>query len=191
MSLPPRKLDDTTQTSAPEGVDEALSELLGEIQTLQLGMTQFATGSAPIAASLGLFGATARGHGGGEEYESGEAADAPMEEILAGIRERDESEGEGPSVSQTEGGESEMSEDDSSVIPFRAQQGKAEQGSTQGDEGCLTMTLSGQMRLKLRYEFAGQDITVGFNDGALHVELSDGTEFKIPVHRGASRKQAA
>jgi hypothetical protein len=50
-------------------------------------------------------------------------------------------------------------------------------------DGCLSMTLSGQMTLKLKYEFEGQEVTIGFSDGALKVELSDGTEFKIPVSR--------
>lgn len=47
----------------------------------------------------------------------------------------------------------------------------------------LTLSLSGSMTLKLKYEFGGQEVTVGFADNCLKVELSDGTEFKIPVAR--------
>lgn len=51
------------------------------------------------------------------------------------------------------------------------------------EEGCLQMTLTGNMTLKLKYEFGGQEVTVGFSDHALRVELSDGTEFKIPIRK--------
>jgi hypothetical protein len=57
-------------------------------------------------------------------------------------------------------------------------------------EGSLTMTLTGSMKLKLQYDYEGQTITVGFIDGALKVELADGTEFKVPVNRSAARKQS-
>ena len=50
------------------------------------------------------------------------------------------------------------------------------------NEGSLTMTFKGNMTLKLQYDFDGQCVTVGFSDGALKIELADGTEFKIPVH---------
>ncbi len=57
----------------------------------------------------------------------------------------------------------------------------------QGDssEGSLTMTLTGNMTLKLKYAFEGQEVTVGFSENFLKVELSDGTEFRIPVARAA------
>ncbi len=51
------------------------------------------------------------------------------------------------------------------------------------DSGCLTLSLQGSMTLKLKYEFEGQEVTLSFNDQFLRVELSDGTEFKIPVAR--------
>jgi len=47
----------------------------------------------------------------------------------------------------------------------------------------LTMSLTGSMTLRLKYEFAGQEVTVGFTDEFLKIELADGTEFKIPVGR--------
>jgi hypothetical protein len=39
------------------------------------------------------------------------------------------------------------------------------------------------MTLRLKYEYNGQDVTIRFVDQCLRVELSDGTEFKIPVAR--------
>jgi hypothetical protein len=57
------------------------------------------------------------------------------------------------------------------------------------EEGTLTMILSGNMTLKLSYECDGQEVTIGFSEGALKVQLKDGTEFKIPV-RHSSRLRA-
>lgn len=55
----------------------------------------------------------------------------------------------------------------------------------------LTMSLTGSMTLKLKYEFAGQEVTVGFTDEFLKIELADGTEFKIPVGRQKSLRRVA
>lgn len=52
----------------------------------------------------------------------------------------------------------------------------------------VQVQLSGDMQLRLSYEFEGQDVIVSFSDGALKVELSDGTEFKIPVRRNPLKK---
>jgi hypothetical protein len=55
----------------------------------------------------------------------------------------------------------------------------------------LTLSLTGSMTLKLKYEFAGQEVTVGFTDEYLKVELADGTEFKIPVGRQKTLRRVA
>jgi hypothetical protein len=62
-----------------------------------------------------------------------------------------------------------------------------------GDESSpsLTMSLTGSMTLKLKYEFAGQEVTVGFTDEFLKIELADGTEFKIPVGRQKALRRVA
>jgi hypothetical protein len=62
--------------------------------------------------------------------------------------------------------------------------------SADGATGSVSIKLAGTMTLKLSYEFEGQEVTVGFVDGALRVELSDGTEFKIPVRRKTLSKAA-
>lgn len=70
------------------------------------------------------------------------------------------------------------------VIPMR-------QKNVSGEaSGSVAVTLSGNMTLKLSYEFEGQEVSISFDDGALQVELSDGTEFKIPVRRNHLRKVA-
>jgi hypothetical protein len=63
-------------------------------------------------------------------------------------------------------------------------------GRTGTQHPTVSVKLTGDMVLRLSYEFEGQEVVVGFVDGALRVELSDGTEFKIPVRRAQVRKVA-
>lgn len=56
-------------------------------------------------------------------------------------------------------------------------------GRTQSGQPTVSVKLTGDMLLRLSYEFEGQEVLVSFADGSLRVELSDGTEFKIPVRR--------
>lgn len=53
--------------------------------------------------------------------------------------------------------------------------------------GSLSMTLTGSMSLKLRYEYEGEEVTIGFSDHSLMVQMTDGTEFKIPVNRSKKK----
>jgi hypothetical protein len=61
----------------------------------------------------------------------------------------------------------------------------------ESQSGTLTLSLTGSMNLRLRYECEGQEVTIGFVDGALRVELADGTEFKVPVRRKGAGRAAA
>ncbi len=54
-----------------------------------------------------------------------------------------------------------------------------------GSDGTLSLTLTGNMTLKLKYDFEGQEVTISFGDQALRVQMTDGTEFKIPVIRNS------
>lgn len=54
---------------------------------------------------------------------------------------------------------------------------------TPPQEGCLSMTLTGNMTLQLKYECDSQMATISFKQGALVVLLKDGTEFKIPMNK--------
>ena len=53
--------------------------------------------------------------------------------------------------------------------------------------GSLSLNLAGSTSLKLKYEYEGQEILIGFADQCLKVTLSDGTEFKIPLGRSKAR----
>ena len=61
----------------------------------------------------------------------------------------------------------------------------AAESSMAASDGTMTMTLTGNMTLRLKYEFGGQEVSVRFGDQFLQLLLADGTEFKIPVGRKA------
>jgi hypothetical protein len=73
----------------------------------------------------------------------------------------------------------------------RVSEAKEEKRSTMSkseNAGELNMVISGEMTLKLNYQYAGQTVSIRFVDESLRVELTDGTEFKIPVR--AAKKAA-
>lgn len=61
--------------------------------------------------------------------------------------------------------------------------------ATSAEPGCLKMTLSGNMTLKLQYEFAGQEVMISFIDDCLKVETHGGAEFKIPFGSASASKK--
>jgi hypothetical protein len=134
-------------------------------------------------------------HAAFEKTDDAAGDDAGLEETLGGLS-PEESEGEDMGKSlldQTfEHHENQATEKTVRMISSEMQdedggQGQTSAGAGSGGAGCLTMKLTGNMTLKLMYEFEGQEVTVGFVDNCLHVSLTDGTEFKIPV---GGRKQA-
>jgi hypothetical protein len=80
------------------------------------------------------------------------------------------------------------SEDTGSSIldEMEAVEAVTEEENPMKEDGSLTLTLKGNMTLKLKYEFEGQEVTVSFADQSLRVQMSDGTEFKVPVSRMAT-----
>lgn len=112
----------------------------------------------------------------GMEGFRGSSSDASMEETLGHLKEEDgaaencifdETEKTAPAV-------------ESSVSPEGEGQMSKQSGSGQDE---LKMTLSGQMKLVLEMQSDGHSVSVSFDSGHLVVEMSDGTEFKIPLNR--------
>jgi hypothetical protein len=120
-----------------------------------------------------------------------------MEEMLASAGVEDSN---GGALSESEAEEAQESELEPSLAaqqedvpppvarPFLASVSPARPRAA--GEGALSMTLTGSMRLSLKYEQDGQEVCVSFTDQFLMVSLADGTEFKIPVARAASRAAA-
>lgn len=103
--------------------------------------------------------ASTEGEGGPKDISEfhGSSEEAPMEETLGSVK-----------------GESSRSGD--------VFDNAGESDSSQGG-GTLSMTLTGNMTLVLKYDYEGQEVSIGFRDQALELKLSDGTEFKIPVRK--------
>lgn len=79
-------------------------------------------------------------------------------------------------------------EPDEKVTPIRSGDVMSKQYGDEEADGSLCMTLKGKMTLTLKYEYEGEEITIGFEDHKLMVRLSDGTEFKIPVSRQSVKR---
>jgi hypothetical protein len=130
-----------------------------------------------------------------EEPKESSILDAAIDEVVAECEEKSDVEQQIEAVvedeqtyEQTEESYSEpqtMQEDE--IVESEVTE-ETNYGTTQ--EGCLTMSLQGNMTLKLKYEYEGQDVTIGFSDNTLKVQLSDGTEFKIPIARAPGKLRA-
>lgn len=104
--------------------------------------------------------------------ESTETLDTPIKETEVVKKEISNPNGSGNSNNSTREGEL--------GSPTRA-----------NDTPTLSMTLQGSMTLRLKYEFAGQEVSVGFSDDFFRIELADGTEFKIPVGKQKGLRRVA
>ena len=123
----------------------------------------------------------------------GEALDEAILEEEEELLEEIESQGIESEGIESEGMESEGMESEEEEVPVAEapRRGRREQGRAIGSKaGTVSLSLTGDMVLRLSYEFEGQEVNIGFSDGALRVELSDGTEFKIPFRRNSLRKVA-
>jgi hypothetical protein len=82
---------------------------------------------------------------------------------------------------QAEENDSHSSDHEQEEEPMAYDDDNHEQNDEQN--GTLSMTLNGNMTLKLKYATGDQEVSIGFGGGALTVKLADGTEFKIPVRK--------
>jgi hypothetical protein len=120
------------------------------------------------------------------EFRSGDADSPSMEETLGDLKDDEPS---GPNLIDQaieQNSDSVDSLEDESMNDA----GNITETETASD-ATVSIALSGSMTLKLSYDFAGQEVTIGFVDGALRVELSDGTEFKIPMNRSGELRKTA
>ena len=134
-----------------------------------------------------------------EEFRARGTDEAPLEETLGGLL---TDEPAGPSLLDEVSAESEQVEADIeaqlNVNQIEEDLAQIEKEETMANEDYgtsgaqnLTMNLNGNMTLKLKYDFEGQEVTISFSAGALIVRLSDGTEFKVPVRGKNTLKRVA
>lgn len=170
-----RKGDSFIMSAQPK-VDD-IAEIMDEIAALQRGMAD----AAPGAELPAEFSQPSPAVAAAVAVASAEPVAAPAPTVLDEFR--------------AEKGTPPMDETAPKAAPVTTMAGLDDDqpkietipgGSAQ--EGALTMTLQGSMKLKLNYDFDGQTVAIWFSDGCLKVELANGTEFKIPV---GERKRAA
>lgn len=157
------------------------AELSQELKELGFGMSGEAEGS--LEDTLGaLEEEPSSGNGALDEMEAIAGSLSADEEIVEEEDIEEETQASQPISSapspSEEDEEEEISEPEENPMTTTGHM----KDTADSNEGCLTMTLKGNMTLKLQYDFDGQCVAVGFSDGALKIELADGTEFKIPVH---------
>ncbi|MDR3608711.1 MAG: hypothetical protein P4M08_15210 [Oligoflexia bacterium] len=176
---------DKSATEAAPNVDvetrDEIDKILSEVEELRKELSGETT---PTEAESPL-----------GEKASASAEDISIEETLAALPES-EAEGETPFGESDLGVVVDMKKAASQLARAPSHiQGSNSMKPVQASSspGTLSMTLSGSMTLKLKYEFDGQEVTVGFADQFLQIALADGTEFKIPVGSRASetRKKSA
>lgn len=192
------------KNSAPKQVTEIeaetrdeIEEIMSEIESLQQEMADAPTPKTP-PAKLKAVPSVAKevepaGDEGGQDSDMGledfhGSGDEPsMEETLGAMKDEEPAEGSLLDVAMEE--EPHFEEEEEAPIEAAFEVPMAKEKSP-ANEGSLTLSLSGSMTLKLKYEFEGQEVIVGFKDQFLQVTLADGTEFKVPVGRKTSGKAA-
>jgi len=205
---------DTKATpAAVQSQDDEIAEIMNEIQNLQESIAQTeAPQAAPVAAPQASLAADIDSLVDELGEFRGSADEASMEETLAGMK-SDSTDAAHDLLEQALSMdahkkfeqdvasllEAEMAADAArsmskveSEAGFEAQEVKMTESNAPVSkaDGCLTMTLTGNMTLKLKYEFAGQEVTLSFGEDALKVQLADGTEFKVPVGKARLRSVA-
>jgi hypothetical protein len=189
----------SVQKKTPDETLAEIDQIMNEIEELQHDMD---AAEAPVAKKVTASNkpalkAVPRDMGP-------EVADTPVAEEVAGsdddmaeFRSADDS----PSMEETLG---DLKEDETagpnlidqaigqSDVDVEEEESMNSEGMVEtASDASVSIALSGTMTLKLSYDFGGQEVTIGFVDGALRVELSDGTEFKIPMNRSGELRKTA
>jgi DNA repair exonuclease SbcCD ATPase subunit len=124
-----------------------------------------------------------------EETANSEEETANSEEEAANSEEQTTNSEEETTTDVTTETQNQVNVSNESTISKVTPQMKTPQKENSSDNS-LSMTVSGQMSLKLNFEVEGQEILVQFNTDMIHIQFSEGTEFKIPLKRGQFKKAA-
>ena len=187
---------------------DEIDDIMAEIEKIKSGISTGAATPAPVAQTAPVEAAPEASAAVAEpvaEVDFGSAnTEAPMEEMLAsaGVEEASGGALAGAEVEETHEVEESQPEVEAPQVAQRVEspvsasvvrpvfQSVPAPAPRAAGEGALSMTLTGAMRLSLKYEQDGQEVSVSFTDQFLMVSLADGTEFKIPVARAAKRAAA-
>jgi hypothetical protein len=160
-------MTETPKTTEPD----ELEKIMSEIEELQSELEETPTGASSDTANELNSDDILK-----EIQANGLVDESNMEETLAELK------------SETTGSSLLDDPDETMENPMSSNTGgNSDQytGPSGGNDGSLSMTLTGNMTLNLKYEFEGQQVTISFADQALRVQMRDGTEFKVPFSRMA------
>lgn len=177
--------------SVQAGAKDEIDKIMNEIEELQREMSEVTPQANP--PKLQVVPTEAGGNGSEDHFmeEFHSTDDAPsMEETLGDLKEEESS---GSSLLDQVGSTEEVQDiEEKGEVMSAPVNGHdydtVEETPSSGKPGSLSMTLTGSMTLTLKYEYEGEEVVVGFTDHALKVQLSDGTEFKIPVRKKTKGK---
>ena len=174
-------------TVCPSDTQDEIEKIMSEIESLQEVMND--TAEAPTVESI----AAAEPEPEAEPMAEFRASpsDAPMEETLGALEEEPAAAGGmlagiGEPPAEVQEAPVRLAYERSAAEPPAPHSQTSPQSG-----GSLSMRLTGSMTLTLEYEYGGEQVTVGFADNMLQVQLSDGTEFKIPVRRESKLRRVA
>jgi hypothetical protein len=184
---------------AQAGGEEEIDEIMKEIRSLQDSISKTPTPTPVAVENPGLHlvpqpeNEMSDFHSGGGQTPSEEPS---LEETMAQMKADPEvktllDEEQSHPEEKNEPAEEEPVSDEelAEVIDQIAEDAKT-QDFQEGDEGSLSMTLTGKMSLNLKYAFGEHQVKLRFHDQHLVVELNDGMELKIPL-RGKTGSKAA
>ncbi|MGE4106164.1 MAG: hypothetical protein AB7F66_03050 [Bacteriovoracia bacterium] len=167
------------KSASGAGQDE-IDQIMNELEKLQNEIASSGGGEEHGGPQLRMVpqpDATAEEDGMGD-FRAGSSEEPSLEETLGDMKDEEPAEGSLLATATA-----------TNVTPVRSKnvekRNRMPSVTTETESGTLTMNLTGNMTLKLTYEFEGQEVSVCFVDQCLKVELSDGSEFKIPVRRAA------
>lgn len=171
-----KKIENETQDEIDKIMNEieSLQKEMGSVETTADAIVEEAEASAP--------GQVSANPDSMEEFR-GSTDDAGMEETLSGLQEEPAA---GPTLLDQVAPAVQLVQTNEDKGEVMSDRDETQVAAETAESGSLSITLTGNMTLKLKYEYEGEEVVIGFSDHALKVQMTDGTEFKIPVKRKAA-----
>lgn len=197
--------------SAPISAVEPVQSVLAApvLQSVQTATISSSVQAAPVLQAVQTPSEQFSAQMSAQENEDGissfrtnqSSAGEGLDDTLGSVRtdELESAVGHSPLNTQYTEEEVESGDDDSNVVQMPASKrarstggqnrtsGRSEKGN-----GRLSMALQGTMELELAYESDGESVNLFFEEGFLVVELSNGTEFRVPLtaeSKGSRRRE--
>ena len=168
-------------TATKQAEEAEFAEIMGELEKLQKEVDS-KDGAKPdlkIVASNPAPAEAAPAPTQIQDFHAGASSDAALEDTLSTFK--DDQEENEDSLFAEKAVDPNSNDSDDSIVGGEIK--TTPSSASTAEEGSLSMTISGAMRLELRYALSDQSVYVSFEDQMLRIEMNDGTEFKVPFHK--------